>query len=353
MSAHALIINRISASLAANELAPVPAPTAAATLATIGDLLRPWDEVFPGVRCLDETFRRDIFGYGPGHLKKPKFRPHPRRSRRALLPPRSIAAARKVISASFFASFAAVWSWYSGRDLADPALLAAPITMEELNSFVMPLLNEVSDWYPLGICLEEFGFNEELYDMRGICLILPHYHYDDEGSGVFEAFLSGWEGLEWLLRDLRDNRGDDFLDLPEEDHALLGSVATADLARVYAEYPGEKLLDVTRLQNWTSTIFAEVGKAWPQYDLENIPVITSAPTDVEIWITSPADIDFALAYAEAYETMTGMMLNDVENNEDREADKLVHDVCAVWRKKKRKKSVPLIPTLAEVFRDCD
>ena len=350
----ALIIDRIRASLAAGELASIPQPGAAVTLTTVGDLLRPWDEVFPGQRRGDDDAGAGpLFGYGKSVLQKPKFHPQPRRSRRALLPPRIIAAPAKIINASFFASIAAVWKWYQGRALADPALLAAPLNGEELNAFVMPLCNAVSDWYPLGICLEEFGLNGELHEARGIYLVLPHWNYDEEGAGVFEAFLSGWEGVEWLLRDLRDNHGDDFLNLPDEDRALLKKVPPADLARVYAEYSGQKLLDVTRLQNWTSTVFAEVGKAWPQYDLENIPLIVSDTQDVEIWVTSPTDIDFALAYAEAYETLTGMMLNawDVENNEDREADKLVHDICDVWRKLKRQKRVPLPPTLSEIFRN--
>lgn len=346
----AVIIDRISTSLAAGELAPSQEPSEAVVLATVGDLLRPWDEVYPGCRQVEDDVR-DLSGWGPGHLQKPRFHPQPRVSRRPLPLPRRIAPPRKPIGPALFESLSAVWQWYLRRGLAAPELPLNTLNAEGLNAFVQPLYDATVDFYPLCMCLEEFGYGDSLHHLGGVCLILPHYFWEDEAAGVFEAFLSGWEGLDWLLRELCGR--DDFLNVPEEDSALVKVVGCSDLARCYAEFEGKKRLDVVRLGDWTKSYFGDVTRDYPQYDVEQIPVIVSDPHEVEAYITVPEDIDFCLAYAKAYEAMTADMPYpfDIEHNEQREADELVHDVCEVWRKKHRKKSIPLGRTLVEVFRE--
>lgn len=348
----ALIIDRIRASLAAGELAPIPQPSAAVSLTTIGDLLRPWDEVFPGLRRGDDD-ARNLFSYGKNSLQKPKFHPQPRRSRRALLPPRFIAAPVKSVSPELFTSFQAIWEWYTTKGLADPALLTKSVSTAGINGFVMPLLNVVSDHYLLGMCLEEFGCSDDIYNLGMPSLILPHDFYEDEHAWVIEGIFTGAHGLDWVLRELTTREG--FLKISAKDRKLIKEISCTDLAQAYFDYEGEKAFPLDKMEDWTTTYFGELAAKYPWASLDTIPLICSDVQECEVYIERPEHIDFAIDYAEAITAMYGTLpdLSAIHENAEGAADQLVKEVCAIWRKMGRSATVKVVPTIAERMQNGD
>ncbi len=332
----AIIIDRIRASLAAGELAPKPKEVLGGRQLVMGDLVRPYAEVFPGIDFLqdgDDWDCKDIFGWGPDCLRKPgRLNPSPRRSLRPLPAPRRTAAPVRLVNPGIFISVAGIWDWYQAKGLAVPGLLDGPFTRKALAEFVEPLWAAVSDYYPMGVGLEDIGCDNVL-DLRGICLILPHTSYDEESAGVVEAFLSGVESIASMITEYHDR--DAFLDIPAEDEALIQEHGIVEIIRCYADFQGEKSVDIAKLDDFGNTFFGKVWQRFPQWETTELPIISgNGGDDAEIPIRSAQHIDFCLAYADAYEEMMAAMPYhfDFEYNEDRVVDRFVHELCEVWRR---------------------
>jgi hypothetical protein len=333
------IIERIGAALSAGELKAMPDHAASLPVRTVGDLLRPWSEVYPwGDR---ETYGESVMRSGlTGRMH---FEPQPRKSRRPLPAPRSLVASHKLLSHGLFDSVRAVWDWYTANNKADKTLLAAPCTGAGVARFVEKLSMAASDYYPLNLFLEDIGEHSPLMHTYDLRLLIPHYTYEQDEAGVVEAFLSGVGGMHSLLQDFYDEADGMKLELPPKDRDLIERVGFEDLVRTYYDYDGKKSCDLKRLDKCDETFFADVVARFPDHWERDFPLISgNGGMDNELSITTKEDIDFALAYAEAF---TGMIMAipfdpwQLRENEDGQADTFIHEVCEVWRKVKRKRTV--------------
>lgn len=328
----ALIIDRIRASLAAGELAPMPDPAAALSIRTIGELLGMWPD---GCVLADSTT----------YLRKPRFTPRPRRSGRPLPPPRRVVAATKPISGRLLASMSGIWSYLEATGKAAPDVLQVPVASGGIEKIVDLLSVAVADYWPLGSCLEDYTIDDrDLASQDGVCLILPHLTYEDEAAGVFEAFLSGYQSVHAWMESAYDAMQHDPFDLvlPEKDHALIKKVGFAALLETYAGYAGEKAVDLNRLENFWEAFFGKMVAEFPRQSNREWPIISgNGGQDLDLVITSAEDIRFALAYARSWEAMLSAMPDpwQLDQNDNGETEIFIHEVCNVWRKANNKRAL--------------
>jgi hypothetical protein len=335
------IIQRISVAAATGALVPLPDHSAAVPLRTVGDLLRPWHEVYPGIEPDTDIDHRDLFCWGG--LRKPSFTPRPRGSRRPLPAPLAVAAPRKLVNPGIFASVRGIWDWCQSRGSADPVCLQEPLTPEGLGKLLFPLVEHLFNYYPLGCLLEQAGYEEDIVDLRGLALLLPHWGYEEEWVGAVEAFLCGASGVQSLVTHYYEQRKDMDLDqLPPKDHEVIRTIGFGPLCETYAAFQGEKTCDLVALENFGDTFFHPVYQQYPGRENADYSVITGdAGIECEVLITSREDIEFAIAYHDAFEAMVNAMPDPsaMENNEGGTTDNFIHELCEVWRKTNRKRSV--------------
>lgn len=336
-----LIISRISQACAEGVLKPLPDIGSIPQLSNIGDLLQPWDQVYPGSALPDEdSHNRGVFGYKK--LQRPLVLPRARRSFRPLPPPRKIMARPKLISPGLFASVKAIWDWYQARNVETEQLQSGPVTGAGIAAFIEPLYQECGNRWPLCVWMEEIGTHTDVIGMNGISVMLPHEDYNDsDTAGVVEGFLRGAEGVYWLLQHLYSDGGLD-IDLPRQDHALIETVGFDELTSCYATAPGPKKVDLIYLENWDQNFFGTVSEKYPEQWANDYPIISgNGGGDSDMTITCAADIDFAFEFYDAFQAMidsipTPWMLTE---NSDGETEELIHDVCQAWRRVNGKRSV--------------
>lgn len=348
----ALVIERIRTSVEANELAAVPTvPIAPVT--TCGDLLRPWSSVYPGIDEPEEDMSRDLFFGGRGSLVRHRFTPRPRRSRRPLPIPRSIVGSPKLISPGLFHSVQGIWDWYTKKGSANTALLACRFDDAGLYKFLQALFDETAPIWPLHCSLEMIFEGDNLTELPGIRLMLPHFNYEEEGAGCVEAFLSGVDGIAWIMKSVEEQ----LHGLTEKDRALIATVGYTRLAQAYALYPGQKTYDIDMLENWGETFFGKVQKRFPRQMETNWPLISGdSGYDAEVTIRSSEDIEFCFAYADAYYDLMDYIPNpcEFESNDDGIAETFAKELCNVWRKTPNKPPAEKAMTprpLTEVFQE--
>ncbi|HOI17218.1 MAG TPA: hypothetical protein PK036_12840, partial [Geobacteraceae bacterium] len=120
-------------------------------------------------------------------------------------------------------------------------------------------------------------------------------------------------------------------------------------------YPGKKICDLRKLANWHETYFGDVLKKYPTQMGTDWPIISgNGGVDADIYIESMEDIEFALAYWHAWDKMMGAFPADpymFESNDDGVVDRLIQEICRVWRKQKGTTSAkkPAGKTLKEVL----
>lgn len=334
----AVITERISSSIQAGALRPVCEPTSSKAVERISDLLQPWEDFYPGIDPLEEGESRNIFTCGL--VRKPLFISRPRRSARPLPAPRRLAASPLLLSPGLFAAVQGIWEYYQQNNIPAVGNITQPFDNDGMTHFIDPLYNKTSDYWPLHVNLESLLNDCDVREIHQISLMLPHYTYDDDTTGVIESFFSGADGLTSLLHHYRGE--DHFKELPPEDHHLFIHPGIPSLCAEYASYSGEKRLDLAKLENWPDTWFADVKARFPEQMQHDWPLISGDyGEDAEISITSSQDIDFALAYAETYYRMMDSIPDpaDIESNDLGSADELVHEICEIWRKSNRKRSV--------------
>lgn len=344
------IIQRISAALAADALKLLPEVRSVVPVLNMGDLLRPWAEVYPGADPELETEGRDLFCWGG--LCKPHFVPQPRRSARPLPPPLVFPPPVRLIGLGLFASVRGIWDYYQNVGKAAPALLTPELDSDSLQAFIQPLWEELSGYWPLCCPLETFPENDLDAARCGIPLTLPHYVYDQEESGVVEAFLSGPGEVESILSYLIDQDG--FVQISPLDSKLIRDVGLGPLLEAFADYPGEKSCDLRQLANCWDVFFGEVKKRFPVQMENDWPIISgNGGLDADIYITSKEDIEFAIAYYYAWCEMLDAFPAppyDFEQNDGGVVDRFVHEICEIGRKLKLpRKPKAKVKVLAEVL----
>lgn len=341
-----VLIERISEAIGRGELTPAPAASAEIKIETIRDVLRPWGE-------------GGYTGVDLDNLLYPAFTPQPRRSRRALAAPRRTGDRPKVMSPVFFASVGGVWEYYRANELAGDEFLSFPLTDDGFYEFLVPLSKALAKYWPLGSYLEDTYFwDGPVKSIRGIPLLLPHYTYDVECAGVVQSFLSGVASVHGLMEhyygDMAKAKalgnydhakaGSLELELPDQDHALIRKVGFAKLVAAFAEYGGKKSCDLKALENRWETFFGPLWEVYPERAEFNYDIITDDPSGggCEVLVRSKSDIEFAIAYAEAFDRMIDAMPSrpwDMDTNEDGALETFMHELCEVWRKINRKRSV--------------
>lgn len=334
-----IIIERIAKSLAAGELQPMPDCSEFKPVDTMADLLRPWEEMFPGIDVNEDGDTVSLFSWGG--LRRPSFRPLVRRSIRPVSVPRPVAPRPKPpCKPGLFLSVQAIWEYYQEKDKADSKLINCPFNDVNLEAFVHQLYEEASDYWPMSAPLEQLFFDCGASDLIGIHLMLPHYIYDDEMAGVVEAFLSGHDTLASKLH--YQHQADGFMELPEKDEVLIKEVGFDKLTENFANYIGEKSCDLIALENWFETYFTEVDRKFPEHNAGGYPIISgNGGEDADIYIRRKADLDFCFAYAAAYYDMMNAFPDpsQFEYNEEGITETFVHEICEAWRKVHGKRSV--------------
>ncbi len=327
----ALITERIAASIIAGKLPHKPDNVTVDQL-TMADLLRPWGEIFPGQSYAAER-NRNLFDYGK--LRKPHFTPLVRRSRRPLCAPRHSLAPAKLVSPGLFASVRAISDWYLQEGVAEYDLGDHPFNKDSLEDFIEPLRSRGEEYWPLSLPIENLYWDGSLSGLENISLMLPHFHYDEECAGMVEAFLSGAGGIEWLMDHY--NGISEFLDLPDEDRALIKDVGFGALADQYALRSDGRTYNLELLENHQDEFFGPVWKAFPEQekreDIEPSIISGESGTDAEVIIMDSLDIDFCLAYAKAFYKMVDAMPDprSFEENDLGITETFAHELCEVWR----------------------
>jgi hypothetical protein len=332
------IKERIRSALSAGTLKQVPDCSGFARVDSMADLLKPWEEMFPGAELIGEEESRDVFDRGG--LRRPKLTPRPRRSSRPLPAPRSIAASPRTVSPGLFTSVQGIWEFYQARKTADAGLLQLPFTDTGVNAFIQPLFKEVSDWYPLFIPLEMLFEEYALADLQHIHLMLPHYTYEDESAAVVEAFLTDADSVASLMEHYHSLS--EFMELPQQDEQLIGQLGFEELVKGYEQYRGAKSCNLDQLLNGPDSFFDSLERNYPVQMKGGWPIISgNSGYDCDVTITCAQDIQFCLDYAAAYERMISAIPDpyDMETNECGTTEEFVHDLCEVWRKSNHKRSV--------------
>lgn len=333
-----VIIDRIRGAIEGGQLADVVETTRFKPLLTMGDLLQPWCDVFPDMDVFREDGEdvHDLRARRTGGVRnKPKFTPRPRRSARLLPAPRLLRPTPKLVHPDLFRSVSAVWDWYLLKGKGDPALLHQPFTDDGFMKFTDYLSVVLSDYYPLGCDLEHMS--ESVHDMCAITLRLPIFSYDDEGAGVIQAFFEGAEGLHWMMQGFQKSQE---WDLPKSDLKLIEEAGWLPLAQAYSEYSGEKTYNLERLYDTETSYFQDVKNTYPDLFGEGVDLIDDGYGH-EVFLRSPEDIEFGIAYAEAWYKMEGDLPSgqDFEYNEQGITANFAHEICNVWRKTHGKRAV--------------
>jgi hypothetical protein len=318
------IIDRIRKSLAGGALREKP-PDKTREVKTIGGLMQAWEDAFPGfgVSDLQEVSLRPHYNF--------RFRSVPRRSKLPLEPPKTIENPPKLISPTLFLSVQAVWEYYREIDKADQALLELPFTDQGVGKFVEPLFDVVEDYYPLFGHLENI---ENVATLHCLSLWLPCYSYEEENAFAVEAFLSGPADVAGMLTHLDDEYD---LNLSRYYRTLIKTVGYPELTKFYADFAGDKLCNLKKLENWQENYFQRVIEQYPAVDTDRIAII-SGDSPTEITIQSVEDIRFAIDWAKAYYALDDDMPPTwlfIENEEE-EIETFVRDICRVWRKGHKK-----------------
>jgi hypothetical protein len=342
----AVIIDRISAALAAGELKPASNSTMFKPISSMSDLLRPWGEMFPGVDLDNEGEIRGIFGRGIVR-HGPNFTPHRRLSRRPLPPPRLISASPLVLNPDLFQSVGAVWDYYNSKEKADSSLLECAFTNEGITLFLEPLCRELSDYHPLEMMLEDM-YCARLSDLDGFRLMIPHYTYEEESAATVMAFLSGPESIAGHLTyffDEQDRYGEDSrLELHPKDLAIIEEVGFVKLVEAYAEFQGEKTCDMAKLSQWYEFFFDPVIRRFPEQMEDDWPIVTDGGMDTDFRILSREDIEFGIAYSQSFFDLINAIPDPdaFEYNTGGATETFIHELCEVWRKTNGKRRVKWI-----------
>ena len=333
----AVVIERIRVALDNGKLSEVASETRFKPLLTMGDLLQSWYDVFPGMELPEEGEDvHELRESRAGGVKcRPKFTPYPKRSARPLPPPRALLPTPKLVHPGLFRSISAIWEWYGIRGHADDGLLLQPFSDEGFFKFTDHLTTVLSDYYPLGCELENLV--EHVTDMGTLCLRLPVYSYDDEGSGVIQAFCEGADGIAWLMANFSKTHE---WDLPKSDRKLIEEHGWKLLANAYANFAGKKCYDLGKLEDTETSYFHEVKARWPERLDHGVVIIDDGWGD-SVDINAPEDIEFALTFAEAWNGMECDLPSgtEFENNEGGVVAEFAHEICNVWRKVHGKRTV--------------
>lgn len=334
-----VIAERICAAIASGLLEPVVEKYAFEEISTMSDLLRPWGAIYLGVEPPELEDDPEKFASRRGHkLLKPSFIGKPQRSPRPLPAPRRIASTPKLIHPDLFRSVSAVWSWYEEKGYAAAHLTGLPFNLEGMRKFTEPLLDDLNQYYMLGIDIDNIGGFNFVSDLQCLELRLPQISYDDPGAGVQQAFLEGAQGLQWLMPHCMENNDD--WGLPASDLKIIGEIGWFHLAETYQKAPGKKTYDLAALEDVEETFFKEVKATYPDRFDQGIILIDDGWGE-SVPIGCKEDIEFGIAFATAWEEMYNNLPHgeDFENNSCGMTANFAHELCSVWRRANGKRQV--------------
>jgi hypothetical protein len=340
-----IITHRIKNALEEGGLKSAPDGALFQTVNNIADLLRPWEETFPGI----DLNVGNVPHFGRGIIRRgPKFNPSPRMSKRPLPPPRPIIPSPLVLDRGLFQSTQAIWDYYQTKDGVDPRLLDCAFSDIGIEEFLGPLCSELADYHPLGMLLEDVMHCNSISNLSHFQLMVPHYVYDDEAAATVMAFLSGAESIAGHLTyffEEQDRNGDDsHFELHPKDVSLIEQIGFEELLHVYTKFPGGKSYDLWKLFNWYENFFASLCQHFPEHMENDWPIVSDGGMGTEFDITRKEDIEFGISYAEAFCELINAMPDpyQFEWNEGGLVEIFIHELCEVWRKSNNKRLVKWI-----------
>ena len=311
-----ILISRIEEALCENRF-PLKPPNSDRIVETIADMLLPFDTFhYEGATSAQQ--------YWSG-TRAPIFKTSPRRSIRPIPPPKKIVAPTEKIDAGYFDSIHAVWDFYVERKLDKPWMLEGGVTINELHRFLDPLWKILEPEWPLGNCLENL---DDTYPSDcALYLDLPCIHFDEEHSGLVEAFCSGYKAVAGMFMHIDSDKS---LELTTLDRELVDDVGFINLFKCYSEYQGTKTCDLVKLDNCYEEWFEEIDNRYPDHDIAGLPIVGEM---VSMKIRKASDINCALEFTKAHHEMLNEMPRTwaIEDREDSDAEDFTVEVCEIWR----------------------
>lgn len=327
------------------------------------DLLKPWEKLYPGLSAAQlDAHRCQPFGYRSLLRTPGRLAPAPRRSALPLPVPWSIPSSPQLLQPSLLASIRGVWDYYKDNGLADKALLRPMLGIESLSNFVEPLIHICSDYSPLEMELENLNISGSVAGFEGFSLFIPCETYEEEWSGIIQAFLEGTSGVRWMVENYLSNAEDDGhgTDLPEKDKKLIAEVGLDTIITAYADNAGPTDIDLHKLGNFADTYFGQIQQDYPDLWDRGFDIISGdGGSNNSLLITAKRDIDFALTYCRVYVDMMNGFPEAwcLHENTDGAFDEMLHSFCNGWRKANGKRLVnftsPCKQTLSYRFRTGD
>lgn len=233
----------------------------------------------------------------------------------------------------------AVWEYGRRHGFGGEELLALPLTREGFEQFTEPLWRErLADCWPACSFYESVLYEDgnPLTAYERISLPVAFCHWDDDYAELFQAFLTGADGVAGLLDALlRGEHGDTGITLRRADERLIAKVGLRPLLDAYLAAPGAKLIDLAKLANHWESYFGELFVRFPHHQATyDFCMISTDTTEVEI--ASADDLEFVFGYYDCWERL----LADMPGQGFMEGvgvAELVADICAVYRRERRRR----------------
>lgn len=327
------LLSRIESAIAQGELSTASGKGFDVDRLHFADALLSYEQVF-GVPRMESN--HDFLGYSPGTIAN-RIQSKRKTTRQPLPAPRpvQVAAPMKRFSSSLWDSISAVLDHYREQDIALESILAGKIADDEAQTaFLAPLIEECQYHWPLTIQLDDLG--ESLLNYQTLNLYLPALNWNDEGVSSKICFLEGSESAAGLLASIYveaelENS------LPAEDVALIGEHGLPGLMKAYVEAQDpekRRWFDFPKLVNHWDTFFGELFAKYPKF--ENTYSFAICTSDIlELPILDKDVVAFAKGYADAFETMIAALPGyGLEENEDNEAESIIHHICEIFRAEK-------------------
>lgn len=316
-----VILQRIEELIDSGKTKPVP-ELMCKPVNLISDLLESYDE---------------FFSEGSSWCQKPwtgvrnsQFLRSPRRSSKPVPPPRKVKPPIKHYPEGLFRSFQAVQEYYEKHNKVvevDGLTVSETDMFKYLNVFIEELPYPLASYFE---CLEEIQNMDALY------LWIPHMHGDEDCAGLVQALLTSAEEFGGMLMH-HDSDGE--FNLTKAQRKVVDKYDYKKLCAYYRDYKGEKVYDLKAFEDWFETYFGKLHEKYPAYKIDHYAIIDYEGGN-EVPITSIEDIECALEYTAAYDTMFGDMPNvwqmECPDDDDTSREDFVTELLRVWKEGHKK-----------------
>lgn len=324
------IISRISDALKNGELEPfVQTPFTQITSLRFRDVCGDLDALMPTIEK-PESFKP------PCIQLRPKFSPVTKRSMRPLPLPQINRSNGPLFQKHVFMdtlkAVKAILELYDEQQIEKPDLDLLLSDSKGIELFFSPFfkwLGEQCENSLMPECLEEniiHNGEESVFEMQGLEVWLPIWHYDEEGVHSRLAFLEGVESVAGVLEEFFTESNERSW-LSNADNKLIRDINWLTVIKTYADSKEEKLCDLIAIENSNETLFEAIEDKYPDIFDKVKPIIAGIYNSCLI-IDSLESIHFLVEYLNAWDELE--MMNPGGYHFDEEADEEHVEYGAAW-----------------------